>query len=289
MSLLPGLTYSAPGVPIYGGGGGGGGGGSTITTSTISASTGFFSTITMEGDGVNTGLFMEGNSIQMTTNAETAAIGGAGFAWNPVTSNLIIQTPSTCQLSLQTDKGNGVFITDDEITVNRPLYGDAGIYTGVLTLSSLNTANLTMNINPIGTDLIPKRIDGPTSQYVPPTGQLICATFSTVPGCVYEIGCPYFVTAVQPVAAPSAGAALTIAVDTTPIAYLDTFDLASVSTVANDFRCCRNYTFIANANGHNLLANNTATNVSSLAEFGQKIWIKNIGFSNTIPSANDSV
>jgi len=37
MSLLPGLTYSAPGVPLYGGGGGGGGGGSfsTINVSTI--------------------------------------------------------------------------------------------------------------------------------------------------------------------------------------------------------------------------------------------------------------
>jgi hypothetical protein len=102
--------------------------------------------------------------------------------------------------------------------------------------------------------------------YVPAAGTTqTLASFSTIAGHAYELWLPNLRVQNQPAGAPAAGAWCQLTVDTTPIAYCDTFDMASVSTIDNDLQKTPAYNFTADANSHALQATGSLANTLSTA------------------------
>ena len=102
--------------------------------------------------------------------------------------------------------------------------------------------------------------------YVPAAGTTQnVASFSTIVGHVYELWLPNLRVQNQPVGSPAAGAWSQLSVDTASVNYLDTFDMASVSTIDNDLQKTPAYNFTASANGHTLQASGSLSNTLSTA------------------------
>lgn len=293
MSLLPGLTYSAPGVTLYGGGGGGGGGGdlvaSTITLTGVNPISATLTSNPNDGFEVRNG---GGGS-----NVVTATTIDAG---NPNQAEMGIRTLSTISTVVTLIDRFEMTSVPGTLDANLTHYNQTSTLAqidmpanGSLTLNGLPAASggaansiailpytSSIVVKPSNRDLVAKQNPNGVNGYLPPGGSSNLLQFSTIAGHLYQMAVPFFVTAVEPVGAPAAGSWLSLDVDTTPaVSYLDTFDLASVSTVANDFRCSRVYSFVASAAGHNLSAT-TNNNLSTLVEM-KLVTIEDLG--NTIP------
>jgi hypothetical protein len=102
--------------------------------------------------------------------------------------------------------------------------------------------------------------------YVPAAGTTQnIASFSTIAGHAYELWLPNLRIQNQPAGAPAVGSWCQLTVDTASIAYCDTFDMASVSTIANDLQKTPAYNFTASGNSHTLQASGSLANTLSTA------------------------
>lgn len=143
---------------------------------------------------------------------------------------------------------------------------------------------------PAQSALIPRRAGtNATNIYVPASGAVqAVAQFSTIASHAYELYIPQVRIQNEPAGAPAAGAWSDLSVDTSPqVTYLDTFDMASVSTVQNDLQMSRAYTFIASAAGHQLSASGSLSNTLSTAmTFGNgTVVLRDLGEVASMPVA----
>lgn len=142
------------------------------------------------------------------------------------------------------------------------------------------------------TCLIPKKspVQNSGNIYVPAAGtSQTVTTFSTIAGHVYELYVPQLRVQNQPAGAVQAGAWSDMSIDTSPaVTYLDTFDMASVSTVTNDLQLSRGYTFIATGTGHNMVASgNPSNSLSTAMTFGNaEVLLRDLGQLSGLQSAN---
>ena len=121
--------------------------------------------------------------------------------------------------------------------------------------------------------------------YVPAAGtNQTVGSFSTVAGHVYQIEIDSLRIQNQPPGPPAAGAWSAIYVDANTATYLDTFDMASVSTIANDLQKSAVYTFRASAAGHNLIAQGLTTNtISTAMTFPGQMTLRDLGALSGMP------
>jgi hypothetical protein len=309
MSLLPLATFTAPGVPLYGAGGGGGGGGSNITASTITLQG---STDPLEitlpaasNDGFSVRQGGATNALAILT-IDAANAGQAEFgirslstiSGNPVPRGRfemnLIPSVDGALLSYTLDanaSGNASTIGSINFGQSDPI----GVGGGGLFLETEKDASLILGTNGYqieansGACLNPRSVAPTPNVYVPAAGtSQTVATFSTLTGHYYEMYVPNLRVQNQPAGAPAAGAWATLDVDTTPsVSYLDTFDMASVSSIANDLQKSPSYVFLASGAGHNLVATGSLSNTLSTAmTFGGPIFIRDLGVPANIQPAN---
>ena len=121
--------------------------------------------------------------------------------------------------------------------------------------------------------------------YVPAAGtNQTVGSFSTVAGHVYQIEIDSLRVQNQPPGPPAAGAWSALYVDANTATYLDTFDMASVSTIANDLQRSCVYTFRASAAGHNLIAQGITTNtISTAMTFPGQMTVRDLGALSGMP------
>lgn len=288
MSLLPQLTFSAPGVPLYGGGGGGGGSNITASTITLSGSTAPITATLPSGsnDGFEVRQGGGGSNVIAVATIDINNPSQAEFGVRSISSTTVIGrfemdlVPTSGLASLNYQLNNSTLGGLDIQPGSVNLYGQPASSGGAGNAIVLEGAVSSITVKPSGRDLVAKQNPNGVNIYLAPGGSSNLLQFSTIAGHIYQVGVPFFATAVEPVGAPAAGSWLTLDVDTAPaVSYLDTFDLASVSTVANDFRCSRVYNFIASGAGHNLSAT-TNNNLSTLVEM-KGVFIEDMG--NTLP------
>ena len=124
-----------------------------------------------------------------------------------------------------------------------------------------------------------------TNIYVPAAGtNQTVGSFSTVAGHLYQIEIDSLRVQNQPPGPPVAGAWSALYVDANTATYLDTFDMASVSTIANDLQKSPVYTFRASAAGHNLIAQGILTNtISTAMTFPGLMTLRDLGAITNMP------
>lgn len=299
MSLLTNQT-SINGTAFYFSSGGGGGSGSNIIASTITLEGSAAPITATLPSGSNDGFEVRqggggNNNVVIVGTIDAASSGQIEFGARVLsTTNVYARyemdlTPSANLASLNYQQNGSTigFVNFDganNLTTIGSLPASSGGAGNSITFSG---AASTIVVKPSGHDLVPKKIlASNTNFYLPPSGSSNIAQFSTIAGHVYSLGIPFFVTAVEPVAAPTGGSFLSLDIDTSPgISYLDTYDLAQVSTVGNDMRTCRQYCFVASANGHTLSATALNPTLSTLVEIPVGMWLQDLGASNAIPSA----
>lgn len=296
MSLLPNLTFSAPGVPLYGGGGGGGSGSNIVaSTITLDGSTQPFTATLPSGsnDGFEIRQGGGGSNVIAVATIDINNPAQAEFGVRSISSTSVIGrfemdlTPSLGVASLNYNFNNSTVgaLNMSAATGNVELAALASANGGAGNSILLGGTTSSITVKPVGLDLIPKKTNASnTAFYLPPNGSSNITSFSTIANHYYTLAVPFFVTAVEPPVQPSAGAWLSLSLDTSPgVSYLDTFDLASVSTVANDFRCGRVYTFVASAANHTMTA--TASNsISTLVEIPQGMILQDLGIAFPPPN-----
>lgn len=219
----------------------GGGGGSVSTFVTVSVSTIAVSSITGTSGG----------EVEFPGPVRMSSIASSG--------------PNGVQVLNGMEFPLGAAITFDANTVG-PAYESIAWVAGDGGISGLSTINGVAyppaGVQPTG------RVGAESGGniYVPAGGATqTVANFSTVSGHVYELKIPVLRIQNQPAGVNAAGAWTDLTVDTTPPTYLDTFDMASVSTIANDLQKAPAYTFVANAANHTLVANGNPANTLSTA------------------------
>ncbi len=127
------------------------------------------------------------------------------------------------------------------------------------------------------------------NNYVPAGGATTpLASFSTTAFHLYQLELPYLRIQNEPAGVPAAGSWTDLSIDTAVrITYLDTFDMASVSTIANDLQKSAVYTFVASGASHTLSATgNLANTLSTAVTTVGKGYLKDLGDITTYPSAN---
>lgn len=293
MSLVPLVTHRAPDTSLYAAAGAGGGGGQNLVVSTI----------VMEGstdpleitlpanpnDGFSVRQGGANNAIAILTVDESSS-GQAEFGIRTLSTiggNAIpigrfeMQAdgqPTDIARLIYTFDGVGAGNASTIGSINFKIGDLAGDFGG-LTLTSESGAGLVIGagngynttVNGPQTALLPRRqtVNAGTI-YVPASGGPIPVTeFSTIAGHAYELYIPQVRIQNEPPGVPSAGAWSDLSVDTTPsVTYLDTFDMASVSTITNDLQISRGYTFIATGTGHVLNATGFNGALSTAMTFG---------------------
>lgn len=177
--------------------------------------------------------------------------------------------------------------------------GTAGVTFGNVVISSeSNEADIVVGAGdgknvvagPAQSALIPRRAaTTATNIYVPASGAVqAVAQFSTIAAHAYELYIPQVRIQNEPAGAPAAGAWSDLSIDTSPqVTYLDTFDMASVSTIQNDLQMSRAYTFLATAGGHQLSASGSLSNTLSTAmTFGNgAVVLRDLGLVASMPAA----
>jgi len=186
--------------------------------------------------------------------------------------------------------GNASTIGTINFGESDPPGSGGGIFLGTEKLASLtlgdNGYQVTANS---GACLNPRSVAPAPNVYIPPSGATqTVATFSTLAGHYYEMYVPNLRVQNEPAGAPAAGAWATLDVDSAPsVSYLDTFDMASVSTVQNDLQKSPSYVFLASGAGHNLTATGSLSNTLSTAmSFGGPIFIRDLGLPASIQPAD---
>jgi hypothetical protein len=308
MSLLPLATFTAPGVPLYGAGGGGGGGGSNITASTITlqgSTDPLEITLPASGnDGFSVRQGGANNALAILT-IDTGSSGQAEFgirslstiSGNPVPRGRfemnLIPSVDGALLSYTLDRnasGNASTIGSINFGQSDPPGSGGGIAILTEKAASLTLGDSGYQVTAnSGACLNPRSVAPTPNVYVPAAGtSQTVASFSTLTGHYYEMYVPNLRVQNQPAGAPAAGAWATLDVDTAPsVSYLDTFDMASVSTVQNDLQKSPSYVFLASATGHNLVATGSLSNTLSTAmTFGGPIFIRDLGLPGSIQAAS---
>lgn len=309
MSLLPGLTFSAPGVTLYGGGGGGGSGSNIVaSTITLEGSTDPLE-ITLPASGNDGFSVRQGgaNNALAILTIDTGSSGQAEFgirslstiSGNPVPRGRfemqLIPSVDGALLSYTLDR-NGSGNASTIATLN---FGDAGgtpngggLFIGTELDASLNLGENGYQVEAnSGACLNPRSVAPTPNVYIPPTGaSQTVASFSTIAGHYYEMYVPNLRVQNQPAGVPAVGAWATLDVDSAPtVSYLDTFDMASVSTVQNDLQKSPSYVFVASGAGHNLVATGSLSNsLSTAMSFGGSILIRDLGIPVNIQPANNA-
>lgn len=269
-AVLGNGTLATSGLAYYGAGGGGGGGGSsTITTlyaSTINAST------------INS-VFLTNTSSFVTETAQvnaTLVVNGNLEFGQFGSENALFQ--DAAGMNIATSPGS---------TIN--FYASSGGVPDVV-ISQGQLSTPTVQVNNIN-DRVAKTLKigaaGTGNFYVPAAGTTqTVASFSTVSGHLYQLHIPYLRVQNQPVGVPAAGTWTELVVDTTAATSVDTFDMASVSTIANDLLKAPVYTFVASGAGHNLNAQGFATATLSTAITvggGALLYLKDLGAVSGMP------
>jgi hypothetical protein len=285
MSLLPGLTFSAPGVTLYGGGGGGGSSSNIVaSTITLDGSSAPFTATLPSGsnDGFEIRQGGGGSNVVVVATVDINNPSQAEFGVRSISSTSVVGrfemdlTPSSGLASLNYQLYGSTLGGFDIGVGSATLYGQTSATGGAGNAIVLEGLLSSIKVNPCGRDLVPKKSLLGANFYLPPAGSSNITSFSTIAGHAYSMALPAFVAAVEPETAPAAGSWLSLDVDTAPsVSYLDTFDLASVSTVGNDFRCSRMYNFVASSSNHTLSVT-TNNNISTLVECGRFV-IEDLG------------
>jgi hypothetical protein len=280
MSLVPLKTHISPDVALFAalGSGGGGGGGQNLTVSTI----------VMEGS-------TDPLEITLPANANDGFSVRQGGAVNPIAiltmdeagagqAEFGVRTLSTIAGNTSndgqpTDSATLIYQFDKNVSGTPSTIGSLAFVpgtapaTGTATLKGEDGTGITVgNSNviavPAGTSLIPAKatVVGSGNIYVPAAGTTVpVAAFSTVAGHAYELYIPNLRIQNEPAGAPTAGAWSALTVDTTPASELATFDMASVSTIANDLLLSPVYNFTASGAAHNLQASASLAGALSTA------------------------
>lgn len=254
MSLLDNGTKANPSVLYYSGGGGGGGGGVTVTTSSLTVSS-------ISG--------LAGGQIEMNTLVQISSIGGA-LGPNSLT---VVQ--------------NGFeFLTGGEARFNADgvisFQDNLGQITGVSTINGVAYPQANANMTSFN-------LESGGNFYVPAGGATVpMASFSTTQFHLYQMELPFLRVQNEPVGIPQEGAWADMTIDTAVnTTYLDTFDMASVSTIANDLQKAAVYSFVASGANHTLSASgNLANTLSTAITVTGKGYLKDLGAITSYPSAN---
>ena len=301
MSLLDNQTKVNLGTSFYalsGSGGGGGGGDVTFSTITLTGTNPISATLaSAPNDGFEVRNGGGGsNVITITTidagnpaRAEMGIRSLSTISGNAVPRGRFEQTlvPSTdaAALTYTLDTvGAGNNSTIGSVTFTP---GTTGSSSGAVAISSEDTTKLTIGNGrveaaPSKSQLVPVKAAAQSGGqvYVPAAGTAqLMANFSTISGHAYEMWIPDLRIKNEPAAVPAAGAWANIYVDTSPaISYLDTIDMASVSTIANDLTKCANYTFTASGFSHTLnVAGSLSNSVSTSVTFGPAVYLRDLG------------
>jgi len=267
---------------------GGGGGGSNITASTITLEGSAAPlTITLP-QNANDGFEVRqggGNNVIAILDIDAGSAGQAEFGirslstigGNPVPRGRfelqVVPGTDTASLSYGLDAaGSGNQSTIGAITFQPGTAPGAGTVNikgenanggGSLTIGDGDVVAA-----PSGSSLVTKKaaVASGGNIYVPAAGTTQpIAAFSTIAGHRYELAIPNLRIQNQPAGAPAAGAWCQLTVDGANINYIDTFDMASVSTISNDLQKCPVYNFVASGTGHTLSANGSLANTLSTA------------------------
>lgn len=253
MSVLLGNgTLANLNTPYYSGGGGGGGG-PNLVVSTITSDSAVVSSITAAPGNNGLSLVGDVNGILLDGAAGGVFINGAGLFF-----------PTASAVDFQATNGAITGLS----SVNGAAYPPAApANSGMTSFNILNSGN----------------------NYVPAGGTTTpLASFSTTQFHLYQLELPYLRVQNEPVGVPQAGAWADLSIDTAVnTTYLDTFDMASVSTIANDLQKAAVYSFVASGASHTLsatgnLGNTLSTAITTLG----KGYLKDLGNITTYPSAN---
>ena len=307
-SLLTNQTTVSPGSYFFAlsGSGGGGGGNLTVSTITLQGSTAPI-TATLPS-GANDGFEVRNggggsNVITITTidagNPAQAEMGIrtlSTISGTPIPrgrfEQVLVPSNDTASLSYTLDKvGAGNASTIGSV-VFTPGSGGAGGYVSVKGEggSGVNIGNGAVVATPSGSDLVQRKaaVASGGNIYVPAAGTAVnIAQFSTIAGHTYELSIPNLRVQNQPAGAPAAGAWAQLNIpDASPIYYLDTFDMASVSTIANDLQKCPRYIFTASGTAHTLSANGSLANTLSTAITISPafVYLRDLGIQSGMPT-----
>jgi hypothetical protein len=305
-ALLPLKTYVNAVQPLWAaagsGGGGGGGGGTTISTNTL-----FASTLTLEGSTQPLSIDLpaaanDGFEVRQGGGSNPIAIltidalngGQAEFgirSISTISGNPVNRGRLEMQVVPGTDVAQLTYTLDTVGAGNASTIGSIQFKPGtapntsVLTLEgedgqALSIGNGGVSYGTAGTrlNMFKAPIQSGGNIYVPAAGttQLV-SQFSTVVGHAYELWIPDVRVQNEPATAPAAGAWSQLIVDVGGGA-LETFDMASVSTIANDLQKSANYNFVATAAGHNLQAIGSIGNtVSTAFTISPAVYLRDLG------------
>jgi len=306
MSVLDNQTKANINLALYGGGGGGGGSNIIASTITLEGSIDPLE-ITLPASG-NDGFSVRQGGANNALAILTIDAGSSGQAefgirtlstisGNPVPRGRfemnVIPSADAALLSYTLDaaaSGNASTIGSINFGPSDPPGSGGGIamLTEKAASLTLGTQGYQIEANS-GACLNPRSVAPAPNVYVPAAGTTqTVATFSTLAGHYYEMYVPNLRVQNQPAGAPAAGAWSQLNIDSSPtVGYLATFDMASVSTVQNDYQVSPSYTFIASGTGHNLLATGSLSNTLSTAlTFGGAILLRDLGLPAGIQPAN---
>ena len=287
LSLLTQQSYAAPGTSYWATSGSGGGGGQNLTVSTIvfegstdpleitlpAAPNDGFSV--RQGGGTNALAILTID----TANAGQAEMGIRSLS--TISGNAVPRGRLELQVQPAID-GASLSYTLDTVgagsastigsVVFTPGSGGAGGYVSVKgegAAVALNVGNGAVVAAPAGSDLVSRKaaVLSGGNIYVPAAGtSQNIAQFSTIAGHRYELAIPNLRVQNEPAGVPTAGAWCQLTIpDAAPITYLDTFDMASVSTIANSLEKAPVYSFVASGTGHTLAANASLSGALSTA------------------------
>lgn len=299
MSLLPNLTFTSPGNPLYGAAGGGSSGPnptfSTITLEGSNAITATLPSAPNDGFEVRNGGGGQNVVVVTTIDEDNAAQAEMGIR---TLSTIAGNTSNVGRFEMTMD-GLPSDVAALTYTLDKAVSGSASTI-GAMTFSPGNGSNTAGKVSIVSENgggggasltignyqvqgnslacLNPRIATPTTNVYVPAAGTTqTVASFSTIASHVYEVFIPNIRVQNQPAGAPALGAWSQIGMDVGAGAF-DTFDMASVSTIQNDYNGSRNYCFQATGAGHNLQCLGSLSNTLSTAfTFSTYCYIRDLG------------
>ena len=293
MSLLPGLTYSAPGVPLYGGGGGGSGSNIVASTITLSGAAPISATFP---SGANDGFEVRGNggggsNVVVVGTIDQASAAGAEFGLRSLSTIAGVPTAiGRFEMNL-IPSGNFASLN---YTLNNSTLGALQYNNGTTTLDGqpisaggvgneliLPGTVSTISLKPYGTVLNYGQAALAVNSYVPAAGTITpIGSFPTTPGHLYEVRCnPRWDTV--PAGNPALGSWASLGVDATGAVPFVTIDCAQVSTLNQQYQQNITGTFIATAATTTVealgsLANTVSTGVTFTTP-NNVVWYRDLG------------
>lgn len=293
MSLLDNQTRVNLGGSYFSSGGGGSGSNIVASTITLDGSSAPFTATLPSGsnDGFEIRQGGGGSNVIAVATIDINSPAQAEFGVRTISSTSVIGrfemdvVPTTNLASLNYNLNNSTLGGLDILPTSATVYGMKDTSGGANNSLVFPAFTSSIVVKPSGLDLVPKKTAASnTNFYLPPSGSSNITSFSTIANHYYSLSIPFFVTAVEPPGPPTAGSWLSLSIDTSPgVSYLDTFDLASVSTVGNDMRCSRTYSFIASAANHTMTATALNPTLSTLVEIPLGMILQDLGASNAIP------